>query len=41
MIPGGLPHGSLCLKDAEVIELFAPPREDWIDGSDGYLSSED
>ena len=37
MIPGNLPHGSLCRKDAEVIELFAPPREDWIDGSDGYL----
>ena len=40
MIPGGLPHGSLCHQDAEVIELFAPPREDWIDGTDGYLSGD-
>jgi quercetin dioxygenase-like cupin family protein len=37
IIPGGLEHGSSCLEDAEVIELFAPPREDWIEGSDSYL----
>jgi quercetin dioxygenase-like cupin family protein len=40
IIPGNLPHGSLCLKDAEVIELFSPPREDWIAGTDGYLKGD-
>jgi quercetin dioxygenase-like cupin family protein len=29
-IPSGVPHTGLCIKGpAEVIELFAPVREDW------------
>ena len=39
VIPGGMPHSAEVLADAEVIELFAPPRQDWIDGTDGYLRS--
>lgn len=37
VIPGGMPHSAEVLADAEVIELFAPPRQDWIDGTDSYL----
>ncbi len=39
VIPGGMPHSAEVLVDAEVIELFAPPRQDWIDGTDSYLRS--
>ena len=37
VIPGDMPHSAEVLADAEVIELFAPPRQDWIDGTDSYL----
>lgn len=37
VIPGDMPHAAEVLMDAEVIELFAPPRRDWIDGTDSYL----
>ncbi|MDA1099070.1 MAG: cupin domain-containing protein [Proteobacteria bacterium] len=37
VIPGDMPHSANVLADAEVIELFAPPRQDWIDGTDRYL----
>lgn len=28
-VPGGLPHGALALTDVTLIEVFAPPREDF------------
>ncbi len=34
VIPGDLPHGVVALEDSFVLDLFAPPRQDWIDGSD-------
>jgi len=37
VIPSNLPHQVTGLEDARIIELFAPPREDWIDGTDAYL----
>lgn len=30
VIPGGLPHQVTVLEDARVIDVFAPPRQDWI-----------
>ena len=39
VITGDMPHAAEVLADAEVIELFAPPRQDWIDGTDSYLRS--
>ncbi|MDP6563258.1 MAG: cupin domain-containing protein [Alphaproteobacteria bacterium] len=41
VIPSNLPHQAEVLEAAEVIELFAPPRQDWIDGTDGYLRGSD
>jgi quercetin dioxygenase-like cupin family protein len=32
-----LPHGVEVLEDAVVLDLFTPPREDWIRGDDAYL----
>ncbi len=37
VIPGDAPHSARALEDTENLDLFAPPRQDWIDGKDAYL----
>ena len=37
VIPSGAPHSALALEDTENLDLFAPPRQDWIDKDDSYL----
>jgi quercetin dioxygenase-like cupin family protein len=37
IIPGNLPHAALMIGDVEEIDTWAPPRQDWIDGTDDYL----
>jgi len=36
-IPSGLPHRVLVLESALAVDLFCPPRQDWLDGTDSYL----
>jgi len=36
-IPSGVPHGVEALEDSEVIDIFSPRRQDWIDGDSSYL----
>jgi quercetin dioxygenase-like cupin family protein len=36
-IPGGLLHSAEALDDVFELDVFNPPRADWIDGSDAYL----
>ena len=36
-IPPNLPHSVVALEDTVAVDLFAPPREDWIRGDDAYL----
>ena len=36
-IPSGLPHEAVALEDTLDVDVFAPPRQDWLDGSDAYL----
>ena len=36
-IPGNLPHKALALEDTLDVDIFCPPRQDWLDGSDAYL----
>ncbi len=36
-IPSGLPHSALALEDTLVTDVFCPPRQDWLDGTDNYL----
>jgi quercetin dioxygenase-like cupin family protein len=36
-IPPHLPHSAVALEDTLDVDIFNPPREDWLDGSDGYL----
>jgi quercetin dioxygenase-like cupin family protein len=36
-IPANLPHTAEALEDTLDVDVFTPPREDWLDGSDAYL----
>ena len=36
-IPPGAPHQVLALADSVALDIFNPPRQDWIDGDDAYL----
>jgi len=37
VIPSNLPHSAVALEDTLDVDVFNPPREDWLDGSDAYL----
>jgi quercetin dioxygenase-like cupin family protein len=36
-IPSWLPHEAQALEDTLDMDVFSPPRQDWLDGSDVYL----
>ena len=36
VIPSNLPHEALMIGDVDEIDTWAPPRQDWLDGSDHY-----
>lgn len=36
-IPSSLPHKALALEDTLDVDIFSPPREDWLAGTDAYL----
>ncbi len=36
-IPPHLPHEVVALQDSVALDIFNPPRQDWIDGDDAYL----
>jgi quercetin dioxygenase-like cupin family protein len=36
-IPSHLPHKAEALEATLDVDIFCPPRQDWLDGSDGYL----
>ncbi len=36
-IPPNLPHSAEALEDTLDVDIFDPPRQDWLDGSDAYL----
>ena len=38
-IPAHLPHSAVALEDTLDVDVFSPPRQDWLDGSDVYLRS--
>ena len=37
LIPGGIRHRAEALEDTLDLDVFNPPRQDWLDGSDQYL----
>jgi quercetin dioxygenase-like cupin family protein len=36
-IPPDLPHSAEALEDTLDVDIFDPPRKDWLDGTDAYL----
>lgn len=37
VIPGGVPHSAEALEDTLDVDVFSPPRQDWIAKDDAYL----
>ena len=37
VIPSNLPHRALALEDTLDVDVFCPPRQDWLAGTDAYL----
>jgi quercetin dioxygenase-like cupin family protein len=37
VIPGDVAHSAEALEDTINFDIFAPPRQDWIDKDDSYL----
>jgi quercetin dioxygenase-like cupin family protein len=36
-IPSNVPHKALALEDTLDVDIFSPPRQDWLDKTDAYL----
>ena len=36
-IPPHVPHAAEALEDCLDVDVFSPPRQDWLDGTDDYL----
>ncbi len=41
VIPSNLPHSAEALEDTFDIDIFDPPRQDWLDGTDNYLRKDE
>jgi quercetin dioxygenase-like cupin family protein len=39
LIPGNVPHKAEALEDTLDVDVFSPPREDWLAKTDDYLRS--
>jgi quercetin dioxygenase-like cupin family protein len=37
VIPADVPHAAVALEDTLDLDVFAPPRQDWLSGTDAYL----
>ena len=36
-IPSNVPHKAVALEDTLDVDVFSPPRSDWLDGTDTYF----
>jgi len=39
-IPSNVPHRAEALEDTFDVDVFSPPRQDWLDGTDSYFQAE-
>lgn len=39
-IPSNVPHRAEALEDTFDLDVFSPPRQDWLDGTDSYFHDE-
>jgi len=40
-IPSNVPHKAEALEDTLDVDVFSPPRQDWLDGSDAYFHNKE
>ena len=40
-LPSNVPHEAEALEDTVDVDVFTPPRQDWLDGTDSYLRGDD
>jgi quercetin dioxygenase-like cupin family protein len=40
VIPSDVPHRAVALEDTLDVDVFSPPRQDWLDGTDAYIRDE-
>lgn len=40
-IPSGVPHSAVAIEDTLDLDVFVPPRQDWLTGEDDYLRQAD
>lgn len=40
-IPSNVPHRALALEDTLDVDIFSPPRQDWLDHTDSYFHRTD
>ncbi len=36
-LPSNVPHEARALEDTLDVDIFSPPRQDWLDGTDTYF----
>jgi quercetin dioxygenase-like cupin family protein len=41
VIPSNVPHRAEALEDTLDVDVFNPPRKDWLDGTDTYFHRKD
>ena len=39
-LPSHVPHKAEALEDTLDVDVFSPPRQDWLDGTDSYFHEE-
>jgi quercetin dioxygenase-like cupin family protein len=37
VIPSNVPHSAVAIEDTLDVDVFCPPRQDWLNGADAYL----
>ena len=37
LLPSNVPHAAEAMADTRVLDVFSPPREDWLNRTDAYL----
>lgn len=40
-LPSSVPHEALALEDTLDVDVFSPPRQDWLAGTDRYLRDDE
>ena len=40
LIPASVPHKAEAVEDTLDVDIFSPPRQDWLDKTDHYLRSQ-